>query len=103
MIDAVTALAAVEVAGHLGATTIATTRTPAKKERLLKAGAAHVIVTSEEDVVERTKAFTGGRGADLVFDAIAGEGVRKLSDATAAGGAIVIYGALDTKETPFPL
>lgn len=98
-----TALAAIEVANHIGATTIATTRTPAKKDRLLKAGAAQVIVTSEEDIVERTREFTGGRGADLVFDAIAGEGVRKLSDVTAPGGAIVIYGALDTQETPFPL
>ncbi|MFD5249747.1 zinc-dependent alcohol dehydrogenase family protein [Amycolatopsis sp. NPDC058340] len=98
-----TALAAIEVANHIGATTIATTRTPGKKERLLKAGAAHVIVTTEEDVVERTKAYTGGRGADLVFDAIAGEGVRELSEATAEGGAIVVYGALDAKETPFPL
>ncbi len=98
-----TALAAIEIANHVGATTIATTRTPAKKDRLLEAGAAHVIVTSEEDVVERTKAFTGGRGADLVFDPVAGEGVRELAEATAEGGALVIYGALDTKETPFPL
>jgi len=62
-----------------------------------------VIVTDDEDITGRTLEITGQRGAEFVFDAIAGEGVRKLAQATAKSGTLVVYGALDTKETPFPL
>jgi NADPH:quinone reductase-like Zn-dependent oxidoreductase len=96
-------LAAIDVANHIGAIPIAATRTTAKKQRLLDAGAAHVIVTGDEDITGRTLEITGGRGADFVLDAVAGEGVRALAAATAKGGTLVIHGALDTKETPFPL
>ncbi|WIY05207.1 zinc-dependent alcohol dehydrogenase family protein [Amycolatopsis mongoliensis] len=96
-------LATIDVVNHIGAIPIAATRTAAKKQRLLDAGAAHVIVTDDEDIAFRTKEITGGRGAEFVFDAVAGEGVRKLAEATAKGGTLVVYGALDTKETPFPL
>ena len=96
-------LATIDVANHIGAVPIAATRTAAKKQRLLDAGAAHVIVTDDEDIAVRTTEITGGRGAEFVFDAVAGEGVRKLAEATAKGGTLVVYGALDAKETPFPL
>jgi NADPH:quinone reductase-like Zn-dependent oxidoreductase len=96
-------LATIDVVNHIGAIPLAATRTAAKKQRLLDAGAAHVIVTDDEDVVTRTREVTGGHGADFVFDAVAGPGVRALSDATARGGTLVVYGALDVPETPFPL
>jgi NADPH:quinone reductase-like Zn-dependent oxidoreductase len=96
-------LAAIDVANHIGAIPVAATRTAAKRQRLLDAGAAQVIVTGEEDITDRVLEITGGHGAQFVFDAVAGEGVRALSAATAKGGTLVVYGALDTKETPFPL
>jgi len=96
-------LATIDVVNHIGAVPIAATRTEAKKQRLLDARAAHVIVTDDESVAARTKEITGGRGAEFVFDAVAGEGVRELAAATAKGGTLVVYGALDAKETPFPL
>jgi len=96
-------LATIDVVNHIGAIPIAATRTAAKKQRLLDAGAAHVIVTDDEDITGRTLEITGQRGAEFVFDAVAGEGVRGLAAATAKGGTLVVYGALDTKETPFPL
>ena len=96
-------LATIDVVNHIGAIPIAATRTAAKKQRLLDAGAAHVIVTGDEDITGRTLEITGQRGAEFVFDAVAGDGVRKLAAATAKGGTLVVYGALDTKETPFPL
>lgn len=96
-------LATIDVVNHIGAIPIAATRTAAKKQRLLDAGAAYVIVTDDEDITGRTLEITGQRGAEFVFDAIAGEGVRGLAAATAKGGTLVVYGALDTKETPFPL
>ncbi|WP_322770483.1 zinc-dependent alcohol dehydrogenase family protein, partial [Frankia sp. Cr1] len=60
-------LAAIQVANRVGAVPIVTTRTSAKKERLLKAGAAEVIAVEEENVVERVLSATGGRGAEFVF------------------------------------
>lgn len=96
-------LATIDVVNHIGAVPIAATRTAAKRQRLLDAGAAHVIVTDDEDVAARTLEITDGRGAEFVFDAVAGPGVRELAKATAKGGTLVVYGALDTPETPFPL
>ncbi|MEV0994029.1 zinc-dependent alcohol dehydrogenase family protein [Nonomuraea sp. NPDC050202] len=96
-------LAAIHVADRLGATPIALTRTAAKKEALLKEGAAEVIVTEqEEDVAERVLAATGGRGAELVLDAVAGPGVRDLTRAVADGGMLLVYGALSGQPTPYP-
>ncbi len=46
-----TGVAAIEFTHLLGATAIATTRTQAKKQALLNAGADHVIVTQEESLV----------------------------------------------------
>jgi len=96
-------LAAIQIANHLGAIPIATTRTGAKKRRLLDAGAAHVVATEEEDVVERVHALTGGRGVDLAMDAVAGPGVNTLVQAVAPGGTLVIYGFLDPGPVPLPV
>ncbi|MGW3342450.1 zinc-dependent alcohol dehydrogenase family protein [Nonomuraea rubra] len=101
-------LAAIHVADRLGATPIALTRSAAKKEALLKEGAAEVIVTgpeddvAKEDVAERVLAATGGRGAELVLDAVAGPGVRDLARAVADGGMLLVYGALSGQPTPYP-
>ncbi|AJC61339.1 zinc-dependent alcohol dehydrogenase family protein [Streptomyces sp. 769] len=95
-------LAAIQTALRVGAVPIATTRTAAKKDALLAAGAAHVVVTEEEDVVARVLDLTGGRGAELVFDAIAGPGVLELAKAVAAGGTLMEYGVLSGEPTPYP-
>ncbi|MER5209682.1 zinc-binding dehydrogenase [Streptomyces sp. NPDC002838] len=72
-------LAAIQVARRVGAVPVATTRTGAKRDALLNAGAAEVIVTDDEDVVERVLDATAGRGAEFVFDAVAGPGVLNLA------------------------
>ncbi|MFD9379859.1 zinc-dependent alcohol dehydrogenase family protein [Streptomyces sp. NPDC059999] len=95
-------LAAIQVAERIGATSIALTRTAAKREALLAQGAAEVIVTDEEDVVERVLAATDGRGAEYVFDAVAGPGVRELGKVVAAGGMLLVSGALSGLPTPYP-
>ncbi|KUJ68035.1 NADPH:quinone reductase [Streptomyces albus subsp. albus] len=95
-------LATIHVANRVGATPIALTRTAAKKEALLKEGAAEVIVTDTEDVVERVREVTGGRGAEFVFDAVAGPGVTELAKAVAEDGTILVYGALSGEPTPYP-
>ncbi|MDT0345370.1 zinc-dependent alcohol dehydrogenase family protein [Streptomyces litchfieldiae] len=95
-------LAAIQVADRVGATPIALTRTADKKDRLLKEGAAEVIVTESEDVTERVLAATGGRGAEFVFDAVAGPGLRELAGVVAPGGTHLVYGALSGEPTPYP-
>ncbi|WP_329536944.1 zinc-dependent alcohol dehydrogenase family protein (plasmid) [Streptomyces sp. NBC_01450] len=95
-------LAAIQVARHVGAIPIATTRGAGKKQRLLEAGAAHVIVTDEEDLPARVKEITGGEGVRLAFDPVAGPGVETLAQGIASGGSLVVYGALDPRPTPLP-
>ncbi|GGM95722.1 zinc-dependent alcohol dehydrogenase family protein [Streptomyces fuscichromogenes] len=95
-------LAAVQIARHVGAVPIATTRGSGKKQRLLDAGAAHVIVTDEEDLPARIKEITGGEGVRLAFDPVAGPGVEVLAQGIAPGGFLVVYGALDARPTPLP-
>jgi NADPH:quinone reductase-like Zn-dependent oxidoreductase len=96
-------IAAIEMANTEGAVSIATTRTSKKKDVLRKVGAAHVIATEDEDFLARIKEITGGKGARVIFDPIAGKGVEVLAQAAAYGGTIFEYGALAPEPTPFPL
>ncbi|MEV5573957.1 zinc-dependent alcohol dehydrogenase family protein [Spirillospora sp. NPDC052269] len=96
------ALAALQVAKRTGATAIALTRGEGKKEALLKLGAEHVIVTDTEDMVERVRELTGGRGAEYVFDAVAGPGVLDLMKIVAPDGMMLEYGMLSGEPTPYP-
>ncbi len=96
-------LAAFQIARMVGATSIAVTRTQAKKQALLDAGADHVIVSDDEDIVEKVMALTGGQGARVVFDPIGGPGFEAITQAMARGGILLEYGALSPEPTPFPL
>jgi NADPH:quinone reductase-like Zn-dependent oxidoreductase len=96
-------LAAIELIKAEGAISIVTTRTAAKKDELLAFGANHVIVTDKEDLVARVKEITGGKGARIIFDPVAGKGLETLAAAAAFGALIIEYGALATEPTLFPL
>ncbi|NEA32044.1 zinc-dependent alcohol dehydrogenase family protein [Streptomyces sp. SID13031] len=95
-------LAAIHTTNRLGATPIAITRTRAKRQRLLDEGAAEVIVSTEEDVAGRILSLTSGRGAEYVFDAVAGPGVVELARAVAADGTHFLWGAASGQPTPYP-
>jgi NADPH2:quinone reductase len=96
-------LGAIEVGRLLGANTIATTRSASKKQALLDRGADHVIVTGTEDLVSRVRDITGGKGADVIFDPIAGDSLSTLAEAVAWGGEIILYGTLGGVNTLYPL
>ena len=96
-------IAAIEIVKVEGAISIATTRTSRKKAALAEVGANHVIATQEENVLARVKEITGGKGARVIFDPIAGKGIELLANAAAFGGTIFEYGALAPEPTPFPL
>lgn len=96
-------LAAIQIVRDAGATAIAVTRTVAKRAELLALGAKHVIASEEEDYVAQVQEITGGKGARLTFDPVAGPFVEKLAAAAAPGGIIFEYGGLSLAPTPFPL
>jgi NADPH:quinone reductase-like Zn-dependent oxidoreductase len=96
-------LAAIQTARAEGARSIATTRKPQKRDALLRAGADHVVVTENEDLPARVLEITGGHGADVLFDAVAGPGLETLAKAMAPKGRVVIYGYLGGLNTPLPL
>ena len=96
-------LAAIQIVNAEGGTSIAVTRTAAKKDKLLALGAHHVIVTDEENLVQRVAQITNAQGARIVFDPIGGDGVEVLAQATKTGGTIFIYGMLSGKPTPLPM
>ena len=95
-------LAAIQIVKDAGAVSIATTRTSKKRSDLIAFGADHVIATEEEDLVARIHQITGGKGARLIFDPVAGPFVEKLAEAAAYHGIIFEYGALSLQPTPFP-
>jgi NADPH:quinone reductase-like Zn-dependent oxidoreductase len=96
-------LAAIQIVKAAGGIAIATTRGTDKKAFLLEAGADHVIVTDEEDLVKRGMELTSGNGVRMVFDPIAGPLLEQLAAVTTPGGIIFEYGALAPHPTPFPL
>lgn len=96
-------LAAIQITKAEGATSIATTRKSNKKSELLALGADHVIATEEEDMVACVREITGGKGARVTFDPVAGPYVEKLAAAAAPSGIIIEYGLLSMQPTPFPL
>jgi len=98
-----TGLAAIQVAKKVGATPVALTRTFAKAAALVQAGAAHVIATEEQDLAREVAQFTGGRGAELVFDAVGGPNFEKLADAAAVGSILIVYGRFSPDVTPLPI
>ncbi|MER9139059.1 zinc-dependent alcohol dehydrogenase family protein [Mesorhizobium sp. M0830] len=96
-------LAAIQIANRVGATVIAVTRTSAKKQALLNAGASHVVVSVEEDLSARLNEIAGQQGVRVVFDAIGGPVFEPLTAAMARGGILIEYGGLSREPTPLPL
>ena len=86
-----------------GGRVIATTRTAAKAQAVRDMGAEHVIVTDDEDLVERIKEITDGKGARFVFDPIGGLILDKLIDAMAPRGTLVLYSIMDFAPVEFPV
>lgn len=96
--------AAIELVVQTGGVAIGVTRSAAKAAAIRDAGAAHVIVTSEEDLVERVQVITGGKGVEAVFNALTGDEVMAdRATVTRDGGAIVQYGGIGGHALTLPL
>jgi NADPH:quinone reductase-like Zn-dependent oxidoreductase len=98
-------IAAIQMTKALRAHSIAVTRSEAKKQDLVEAGADHLIVAGSEDVQEMILDMTEGLGAKVIYDAVAGPGLEELVWATSRSGHVFIYGHLGAmeSETSLPL
>ena len=86
--------AAIEVASKvIGARVIATTSTPEKAAKARELGAEEVINYNEEDITERARALTGGRGVDAVVDHVGADFFAKAFGSLRPGGRYGICGA----------
>jgi NADPH2:quinone reductase len=65
-------IAAVEIAKAMGARVIAAASSPAKLELARSAGADATVDYTQPDWRREVEALTGGRGADVVYDAVGG-------------------------------
>ena len=96
-----TGLAAVHLARLIGATVIATGRSPAKLERLRELGAHHVVRTVDEAGAPRPfrddiRQLTGGRGVEVVYDAVGGDISLESLRCVAFGARFLIVGWAST-------
>jgi NADPH:quinone reductase-like Zn-dependent oxidoreductase len=95
-------IAAIQICNWAGATPIAATRRSDKASALRAQGAAYVVATEEQDLVEEVMRITGGKGARIVFDPVGGPFVETLAKAMADRGILFQYGGLSGQPTPYP-
>jgi NADPH2:quinone reductase len=84
--------AAIQLGKAAGATVIATAGSDEKVAICTKLGADHAINYKTQDFVEEVKKFTGGRGADVVYDPVGGDVYDRSTKCIAFEGRIVIVG-----------
>ncbi len=77
----------------MGATVIGTVGSNDKAERAKAAGADHVILHKNEDVVARVREITDGAGVPVVFDGVGKATWAQSLDCTARRGLIVSFGS----------
>lgn len=87
-------IAAVQMARAAGCTVFATTRTPAKIERIEALGADVVIDTSRDDFAQAVMRETGGEGVHVLIDFIGSTYLAQNLNALALKGRMVEVGTL---------
>jgi NADPH2:quinone reductase len=96
-------VAAIQIAKHLGAKTIATSGSEVKCRRLRMLGADVTIDVSENDFVTEALRVTNNRGVDVVLEMIGGEVYQKSLQTLAPGGRLFsIGGAFGAVPDPPP-
>jgi NADPH2:quinone reductase len=93
----------VQWAKRLGATVIATAGSDEKAELVRAHGADHVIVYTRENFTERTRALTGGRGVDVVYDSVGRATFLGSLDSLRPLGLMVSFGNASGKVEPFDI
>ncbi|GAA1590570.1 zinc-binding dehydrogenase [Kribbella hippodromi] len=84
---------AIQLAKHFGAgQVVATASSPAKRELALELGADVAVDNSLDGYVDRVRAATDGRGADIVLDPAGGPAMLAGIDCLADFGRLINYG-----------
>ncbi|MGB1883552.1 MAG: NADPH:quinone oxidoreductase family protein, partial [Gammaproteobacteria bacterium] len=84
--------AAIQLGKLLGANVIAAAGSKEKRDVCLTQGADSVIDYRNEDIVERIKELTDGRGADVIYDPVGGDTFDQIKRCIAWEGRILIIG-----------
>lgn len=85
-------LIACQWARALGVTMIGTVSTDEKAELAKANGCAHTIVTSRENIVERVREITGGKGVPVVYDSVGKDTLEASLDCLQPRGSLVSNG-----------
>ena len=85
-------LAAVQLGKVFGATVIAAAGSDEKLQVCKQQGADHLINYKTDDIIEKVKALTDGRGADVIYDPVGGDMFDKVKRCVNWEGRIVIIG-----------
>ncbi len=85
-------LTAVEIGKIMGAQVIACAGTREKLDLCAARGADHVVNYCDEDIRERVKEITGGKGADVIYDPVGGEAFEAAMRSVNWEGRIVVIG-----------
>jgi len=85
-------IAAIEIGKLLGARVIAAAGTSEKLKVATSVGADEVINYREENLRDRVKEITGGKGADVVFDPVGGDAFAQAVRCIAWEGRILVIG-----------
>jgi NADPH:quinone reductase-like Zn-dependent oxidoreductase/acyl carrier protein len=88
-------MASIQIAKYLGAQVIASAGSPAKRALLTTLGVEHVIDSRRGDFAERVMELTGGRGVDVVVNALAGEAIPMGLSCLAEFGRFIEIGKRD--------
>lgn len=96
-------LIAIQIAKLLGVTVIGTVGSDQKAELARKWGCDHTIVYSRENVSERVRQITGGRGVDVVFDSVGKDTWQGSLDSLRKYGLMVSFGNASGKVPPMDL
>ena len=83
---------AVELGREMGATVIAAASTAEKLELARSLGATHLVNYSTEDLRQRLKEITGGKGVDVVYDPVGGDLAEPALRSMAWGGRYLVIG-----------
>ncbi len=85
-------LAAVEIAAAMGARVIACASAPDKLAVCTAHGAADAIDYTKEDVKQRLRDLTGGKGVDVIYDCVGGPYAEPALRSIAWGGRFLVIG-----------
>jgi NADPH:quinone reductase len=92
-----------QIASRLGARVITTVSTKEKAELSKEAGAAEVILYSEQDFEVEVKRITGNKGVDVVYDSVGKTTFDKSLNCLRPRGMLALFGGTSGPVPPFDL